>query len=256
VSNERVPVLERAREVFAEIVENKDLADSELSVRVVPLTAEEAIGRPWRQDFPIVIGKERVIEARFQGTKGQAFTDAPQEFEGALHEVLRLGLATSQDRAVFIASLNAVMNRLAMAEATVHCKDEDPEICALEIAETLSRRFGAASVGLIGLNPAIAERLVDRFGADRVRITDLDPDNVGEERFGVPIWDGNDRTEELVDGSDVVVFTGTTLVNGTFDGIWRLLQTCRKQYLVYGITAAGVCRLMGIDRICPRGRDS
>ncbi len=256
MSKQRVPILKRARMVFAEIVENEHLAESEVSVRVIPLTAEEAIGRPWRQDFPIIIGKERVIEARFHGTKGQAYTDSPQEFEGTLEDVLNLALVTNQSRAVLIASLNAVLNHLGMVEATVHCKDEDPERCALEIAETVSRRFGTVSVGLIGLNPAVAERLVDRFGADRVRITDLDPDNVGRERFGVTIWDGNDRTEDLVDASDVVVFTGTTLVNASFDGIWELIRTRMKHYLVYGMTAAGICRLMNIDRICPCGRNS
>ncbi len=249
-------VLEQARDLFAGIVERERLAERFVSVRVFPLTAEEAIGRPWRRDFPIVIGKERVIEARFRGTRGQAFTDSPQEFEGTLAEVLNLELTTNQHRAVLIAALNAVLSHLGMVEATVHCKDEDPEYCALEIAETVSVRFGSVSVGLIGLNPAIAERLVDRFGADRVRITDLDPDNVGKVRFGVQVWDGSGRTEDLIVASDVVVFTGTTLVNATFDQIWHLIYAHDKRYLVYGMTAAGVCRLVGIDRICPRGRVS
>ena len=256
MNDQRAPVLERARGFFVEIVENAQLAERAVSVRVFPLTAEEAIGRPWRRDFPIVIGKERVIEARFLGAKGQAFTDSPQEFDGTLAKVLELELTTNQHRAVLIAALNAVLRHLGMVEATVHCKDEDPEHCALEIAETVSARFGTVSVGLIGLNPAIAERLVDRFGADRVRITDLDPDNVGRERFGVPIWDGYDRTEDLIEAVDVVVFTGTTLVNATFDAIWDLIQTRGKRYLVYGMTAAGVCRLMGIEHLCPRGRSS
>jgi hypothetical protein len=52
------------------------------------------------------------------------------------------------------------------------------------------------------------------------------------------------------------VFTGTTLVNGTFDDIWRLIGARGKAYLVYGMTAAGVCRLLGVDRICPCGRDA
>lgn len=256
MSNEHVPALERTLGLFREIIEKERFDDIEISVRVVPLTPEEAIGRPWRQDFPIIVGKERVIEADALGTKGQAYTDSPREFEGTLEDVLNLGLATNQSRAIFIASLNAVLNHLGMVTGTVHCKDEEPEQCALEIADVVSRRFGAVSVGLIGLNPAIAERLVERFGVDDIRITDLDPDNVGRQRFGVEIWDGKDRTEDLIDASKVVVFTGTTLVNATFDEIWQLIQTRMKHYLVYGITAAGVCRLIGIDRICPCGRTS
>ena len=254
--HQHVPVLERVRGLFGEILEEKRLRDAEVSVRVVPLTPEEAIGRPARPDFPIVLGKERVIEASVLGARGQAFTDSPAEFEGTLQEVLRFGLKTSQERAVFIASLNAALRHLGLVQGTVHCKDEDPERCAVEIADVLSRGFGEVPVGLIGLNPAIAQRLVERFGVANVRITDLDPDNVGGRRFGVEIWDGSRRTEELVDASPVVVFPGTTLVNGTFDGIWELIQTRARRYLVYGMTAAGVCQLMGIERVCPCGRDN
>ncbi len=143
-----------------------------------------------------------------------------------------------------------------MVKGTLHCRDDEPETCALEIADSLFRRFGEVTVGLIGLNPAIAERLIGIFGADSVRITDLDLDNVGGHRFGVEIWDGNERTEDLIDAAKVIVLTGTTLVNGTFDAIWELIQGRGKKYLVYGMTASGICQLLGIDRICPRGRDS
>ena len=116
---------------------------------------------------------------------------------------------------------DAVLRHLGMVRATVHCKDDDPETCALEIAGVLSAREGEARVGLIGLNPAIAERLVESFGPARVRISDLNPEDVGTRRFGVEVWDGRDRTEDLIDASDLVLVTGTTLVNGTFDPILR-----------------------------------
>lgn len=256
MTRDHLPAIEQARERFKATVDAEHLGQAEVSVRVVPLTPEEAIGRPWRRDFPIIKGKERVIEAEVLRTKGQAFTDSPQEFRGTLRDVMDLELTTHQHRAVFVASLNAVLSHLGMVEATVHCKDEEPERCAREIADTIARRFGSVSVGLIGLNPAIAERLVDRFGADRVRITDLDPDNVGRRRFGVEIWNGDGRTADLIDASDVVLFTGTTLVNATFDGIMELIENGGKEHLVYGITAAGVCRLTGMDRICPCGRSA
>ena len=248
-------ILERAKNKFEQILEKEHLDDIEVVVRVAPLTPEEAIGRPLRRDFPIIIGKERVIEADLLGTKGQAFTDSPEEYKGTLREIVSLDLSTNQERALFIASLNAALSHLGLIEATVHCKDEDPERCALEIAGTVAARCGEVSVGLIGLNPAIAERLVDRFGAGQVCITDLCADNIGGRKFGVEIWDGTNSTEDLIDTSDVVVVTGTTLVNATFDRIWELIQARGKRYLVYGITAAGVCHLTGIDRICPCGRN-
>jgi len=254
MSNTRAPILEQAKDRFQDILKEEKLADVEVSVRVVPLTPEEAIGTPERRDFPIIIGKERVIEASLLETKGQAFTDAPQEYRGTLRQIAELPLNTNQERAIFIASLNATLGHLGRIEATVHCKDEDPESCAVDLAETVAKKFGNPEVGLIGLNPAIAERLVDKFGSNRVRITDLSQDNIGSRKFGVEIWNGSTRTEDLVAASDVVVFTGTTLVNATFDEIWGFVQALDKEYLVYGITAAGVCYLCGIDRICPRGR--
>jgi hypothetical protein len=248
--------LEQTRSRFTQIAEQHHLLDAEVSVLAKPLTPEEAIGTPGRRDLPIVVGKERVVESSVLGSKGHAFTDSPREFMGTLKDVLSLELTTNQNRAIYAATLNAVLRHLEMVTATVHCKDQDPEKCALELSNLLLDRYGRVEVGLIGFNPAIAERLVDTFGAEHVRISDLNGDNVGERRFGVEIWDGIDRTEDLIDASDVVVFTGTSLVNGTFDRIWRRIQARGKDYLVYGVTAAGVCELLGISRVCPYGRNA
>jgi len=247
-------ILEEARTRFREVAETHHLLDARVAVSARPLTPEEAIGNPGRRDFPIAVGKERVIEAEFLGAKGHAFTDSPGDFTGSLEEVLSLELTTSRVRAVFVATLNAVLRHLEMARATVHCKDDDPESCAREIAEVLLERHGEAQVGLIGLNPAIAERLVDRFGPTRVRICDLDTENIGKSRFGVEVWDGNQRTDDLIAGSDVVLVTGTTLVNGSFDRIREGIRRRGKDYLLYGVTAAGISELLGLERICPRGR--
>lgn len=249
------PVLKTARTRFTEIVEKNGLLDVEISVLAKPLSAEEAIGTPGRRDFPIILGKERVVEASVLGSKGHAFTDSPREFMGTLADVLDLELVTNQERAIFTATLNATLSHLGLVAATVHCKDDDPEKCALEVASAVTRQGDAASVGLIGLNPAIAERLVEAFGAERVCITDLNRENVGQIRFGVEVWDGGKRNGELIDNSSVIVLTGTTLINGTFDGIWDRIKASGKRCLVYGVTAAGVAKLVGFDRICPHGRD-
>ena len=248
-------ILEEARTRFRQIVEKHRLLDLEVSVLAKPLTPEEAIGAPGRRDFPIAVGRERVIEADVLGAKGHAFTDSPGDFVGSLEEVLNLELTTHQRRAIFVATLNAVLRHLERVGATVHCKDDDPETCAKEIASALFEKHGEVEVGLIGLNPAIAERLVDTFGPAHVRITDLNAEDIGKCRYGAEIWDGNDRTEDLIDASDVVLVTGTTLVNGTFDRIWEQIRAQKKDCLLYGVTAAGVSELIGLERICPCGRD-
>lgn len=247
-------VLERCRDRLREIVAAHGLSDIHLEILAKPLTPEEAIGTPGRRDFPILIGKERVIEATALGARGQAFTDSPAEFVGQLREVLDLPLDSNRRRALFVAALNAVLRHLGMADGTVHCRDDDPERCGAEIAAH-ARRAGARAVGLVGLNPAIAEALAKEFGSESVRITDLNPDNIGARKFGIKVLDGRTGAEEMIRASDLVIVTGTTLVNGTFDGLWAIAQREGKPAILYGITAAGVCRLMEIPRICPCARD-
>ncbi|MFC1679853.1 hypothetical protein ACFL2T_06555, partial [Elusimicrobiota bacterium] len=127
--------LEKARLKFRALVKRRGLARRKVSVFAGPLTPEQAIGRPTRRDYPIIKGKERVMEARVLGAKGQAFTDSPSDFKGTVGEVLRLPLASNRDRAVFTATLNALCRAIGVADDTVHCKDDDPERCGLKIAE-------------------------------------------------------------------------------------------------------------------------
>lgn len=245
------PILERARERYIRLAAENKLPDSEIAVLVKSLTPEEAIGNPGRRDFPIVLGKERVIEAEFAGVRAQAFTDSPQEFIGRLNDVLRLPLDSNGHRAIFIAVLNAVLRYLGILEKTLHCRDEEPEQCGKEMAAFLKCKYRDATVGLVGFNPAIAESLARASGAGKLRITDLNPDNVGKTRWGVEIWDGETRAGDLVGESDLVLLTGTTLVNGTFDALSEEIRRHGKEYLIYGVTAAGVSALLGLHRFCP-----
>jgi len=250
------PVLETVKAAFAAIAAEHNLLDAEVVLTVSPLSAEEAIGHPTRRDFPIVEGKERVIEATVKGARGQAFTDSPREFCGSLRDVLARPLSSNYDRSLFLAALNAALRLLGVIDAILHCRDEDPEKCAKELAGHVMNKNPSATVGLIGLNPALAEALVGTFGPENVRITDMNRKNIAAVRFGVTVWDGRTQTEELIRQSNVVVVTGTTLANGTFDGIWNSIQANRRDYVIYGVTAAGVCKLMGWDRMCPYSRSA
>lgn len=244
-------ILAQTKKRFREIIEKEILLDAAVSVLARPLTPEEAVGTPGRRDYPIIIGKERILEANFLGAKGHAFTDSAREFNGTLAEVLALELDSNQHRAILVAVLNAVLRHLGVIAATVHCKDDEPEKCGNEIARQLFAKHGRVHVGLIGFNPAIAEHLVQVFGADHVHISDLFPGNIGARRFGVEIWDGGSRTDELIRVCDLLLVSGTTLQNGSFDHIWQSCQAQGKYCLIFGVTGAGVCALCGIDRLCP-----
>jgi uncharacterized protein (DUF4213/DUF364 family) len=248
--------LERTRPLLRQLAQKAGLLEASVSVLAKPLTPEEAIGTPGRRDFPIQVGKERVIEAVVDGSRGHAFTDSPREFVGSLAQVLALPFDDNAHRALYVATMNAALRRLAVAHQTVHCKDDDPEVCAREIADQLAAADRAAPrVGLVGLNPAIAERLVHVFGAERIRITDLNPDNIGQRKFGVEVWDGARRLDDLVAHADVVLVTGTTLVNGSFDSIWDTIERRGKRGILFGVTGAGTAALLGLERLCPQGRD-
>lgn len=246
--------LEESKIIFEKIVRENSLSNADISIIVKTLSPEEAIGTPGRRDFPIVTGKERVVEAEFQGAKAHAFTDSPKEFVGRLDEIIGMPLAGNGERAIFIAAMNAVLKYLNIIEITLHCKDEEPEQCAKEIAAYIKETLKAGRVGLIGLNPAILEMLSAAFGPENVKITDLDPQNIGTVKYGVSVLDGNSMTDRLVKESDVVLLTGTTFVNGTFDGILKSIREHNKEYLIYGVTCTGISKLTGLNRICPYGR--
>jgi hypothetical protein len=247
-----VPLLEQAKERFSALVHELGLGEEDVRITIALLTAQEAIGSPNREDYALLEGKEVMIEAQFRGSLGQAFTDQPKAFHGPLKAVQGLNLETKANRAIFIATLNAVMAHQGMVTGTRHCRDEEPEECAAEISKDLLARFGHITIGLVGYQPAILEHLVQGFGAANVRCTDLNPKNVGAGKFGVEIWDGRAATRELIQGSDLVLVTSSTMVNNTFDGIQQAVLAQGKHLISFGVTGAGVSALTGVERLCFR----
>lgn len=110
------------------LIDENSWHDARVRVNVKTLTAEEAIGNPEHDDYPLVKGRERMMEADFEGAKGQAFTDRFGNFDGTMGVVTDLPLDNSFQRAVFIATVNAAMRRLGLCERTVHCRDSPPPV--------------------------------------------------------------------------------------------------------------------------------
>jgi hypothetical protein len=246
--------IERSRRAFAELARDRGLSAAAVTVRARVLSSEEAIGRPGRRDYPLLKGKERMLEAAIEEARGNAFTDAPREFTGSVDELLALPLEDSRNRGLYVAALNAAFRHAGLVRGTVHCRDDDPERCARVIATRVEARLCWSRVGLAGCNPAIADELARRLGPERLRITDLDPDRIGTERFGVPIWDGATRFGKLTEWADGVLVTGSTFVNGTFDALHDAIERAGKLMVLYGVTAAAMARLFGFERLCPYAR--
>ncbi len=72
-------------------------------------------------------------------TVGQAYTDQYGDFEGTLEEVFRTALENNYRRAVFVATLNAVLRYLHRIDRTVHCHDQEPNQCAEGLVRYLKK---------------------------------------------------------------------------------------------------------------------
>jgi hypothetical protein len=244
-------ILDRARNELKRIVAERglDLTDR---IAIRSLTPDEAIGTA-DENFVIKKGKERVIEARFHDTAGQAFTDAPGNWEGTLGELLDLDLAENGWRAVFTAGLNAVTSHLGLASGVIHCRDDEPTRCGGEMPELLRQRFKARRYGMIGLQPAILKEMVDAYGTSGMRIMDLNPDNIGEKREDLIVMDGEKDLPKLVEWCQVGLVTGSSVVNGTINEILEQFQAAEKPVIFFGNTISGVAALLGLERVCPYG---
>lgn len=238
------------KERFLSVAKEHSLLHEPVTVTARILNNEEAIGNPTRDDYPLLKGKEFLMEATFQDCPGQAFTDAPSEQVSSLGEILNLPLDGVSNRAIFIATLNAVIRSLKTDIMTIHCHDDEPEDCAAEMIQRL-QKMPISRVGLVGLQPAILEALVDCFGADSVLCVDRDESQREQSKYGVPIkWGDDQETAELFQKSELVLATGSTIVNGSLPGLLKLSEDCQTDIIFYGTTIAGAAKLMNLKRFC------
>ncbi len=238
-------VFETLRREFARIARENGLESEKVQVVAQPLTPEEAIGRPEDLDYPLLKGKERLMQATLKGTHGQAFTDMFGKYEGTISDVLRSELRTNFYRAVFISTLNAAMNHVGLIDKAVHCRDQEPKRCSLELLSYIRQEFGRPKIAMVGLQPRMVEVLSNAFS---LRVTDLDPDNIGREKFGIPIG-GQDEAQGNFMWCDVALVTGTTIVNDTIGEF--LIQ---KPTIFYGVTISGAAKILGLNHFCAYGK--
>ncbi|MBN2123441.1 MAG: hypothetical protein JW821_04050 [Deltaproteobacteria bacterium] len=236
-------IFEQLKGMARELWNAHGLQDEEVQVRARALTPEEAIGNPDAADFPIQKGKERLMQAEIRGARGQAFTDRYGDYAGTLEEIAGLPLTDNYRRAVFVAALNASLRHLHLVEGTVHCRDQEPVECAKALSQYILEGFGSVKITQVGFQPRMVESLSSRYP---LRVLDLDRDNIGSPKSGVMI-EGPEATAEAVQWADLLLVTGTALVNGTLP-----LFLCGKPLLFYGTTIAGAACLMGWNRFCER----
>lgn len=235
------PLYETLKARALTLCKNYRILDDVVTVKARVLSTQEAIGNPEADDFPLQKGKERLMEAAFGKGVGQAFTDQFGDFEGSLREVLEMRLENNFRRAVFIATLNAVLHHMGKIEGTIHCRDKEPAECAGQLVEFLQERYGVVKIGQVGFQPRIVEAVAKAFS---IRLLDLDPENIGIRKFDILV-EGSEAQDEIIDWADLLLVTGSTAANGTLE---KFLG--KKPVLFYGTTIAGTAHLMAWDRFC------
>ncbi|OPX94029.1 MAG: hypothetical protein A4E62_01289 [Syntrophorhabdus sp. PtaU1.Bin002] len=235
---------EHIKRQFKTIADNHGFAGEAISVSALrPLYGGAAErGGAGRQNFQCHKARGDIIEATFQGARGQAFTDRPGDYKGHLRDVLSLNLSNSFERAVFIASLNAVMRHIGYVSTTIHCTDGEQEACAAELREFIKKCYGRPRIALVGFQPAMAAGLARSF---QIKIVDFDVENIGKKVVGVIIC-GPDRAGEVIDCCDLTLVTGSTVVDGTIERFLKI-----KPVIFYGVTIASVAEMCGYARFCP-----
>lgn len=230
---------EKLRQTLRDKVQKHNLGEEKLSISCRDLSAEEAIGAPDDTDYPIIQGKERMMEADFAGSRGQAFSDEFGSRHYQVRELLDLPLDCNRNRADFIAAFNAIFRHLGLCGHTIHCRDKEPPQCA---AEALKKIGSGRKVLLVGLQPRFLEFVSQE---NEVRVVDLDAENIGRKKYGVLI-EPPENTEAAIQWCDLIFATGSTFVNGTVVDFMGK----GKPLLLYGVSSAAPAGILGLETFC------
>jgi len=189
-------------------------------------------------EYALIRGPEILVECTIAGFKGDSFTSYPMSYEGTLGELVNsIDLNNIGWRGVFFAALNALLTKLGIIDGGTHCVSNEPELCGIELADYLLRNFGI-HIGVlhIGYHPGHIKALVSRFS--KLYVTDLNKDLVDKVKYGLKIIDGF-RNRELIGEVDVVLITGSAIVNKTLYNIVKEVYEHGKIGVIYGVTAKG-----------------
>jgi len=200
------------------------------------------------EEYPIVRGKEVIMECRFRDSKAHVFTPMPYEGKVSIKEVLNFSLRTIPERSVFYCALNAVMRHFGLVKGTIHCRNNTPEICGKDLLQEILSFYGDVPTLLIGYQPGFVEALAHNLS--ELYVTDMNPVNIGKKVGKVVILD-HVLNEELIKSVDLVIATGSSIINSTFWSILDWINKYRKEFIVYGVTVAGVAEILKLRRHCP-----
>ena len=235
-------VYEELRGALGREIRRHNLSEKNITVRTKALSAEEAIGKPDRDDYPIIKGKEVMVEAVFEGVKGQAFTDEYENANYRAEDLLKIELNTKRKIASFISGFNAIFRYLDLCDKTIHCRDAEPKICASNLSRMIA---SGTKVLLVGFQPGFIEFLASSYN---VRVADLDHDNIGRIVYGIRI-EPPEMTSEAIRWCDLILATGSTIINGSIIDFLNL----DKPVLFYGVSISATAKVLDLKTYCHCG---
>ena len=112
------------------------------------------------------------------------------------------------------------------------------------MAEYIKAHYGQPKIALVGYQPAMLEKLSSEF---ELRVLDLNPENIGKDRYGIRVEHGMDDYQSVVlDWAELVLCTGSTLSNGSIVNFIDI----GTPVVFFGITIAGTAEILGLERVC------
>ena len=228
------------RQGFRDIVERRRIHQEIVTVQAPDYGDAAGLAGP---------GKEIKLIAEYDGANGECWTSFPRPFQGTLEQIMAMDMENDPaDRSIYIAAINAVMNRYELADECLHCREADEEACAEQIARQYKKNNGNVRVLLAGYQPHMIKALSAQFP---LRVLDLDPENIGKTIYGVTVEDGATAYSDAAWWAEVILCTGSAISNGTIYDYIKL----PKDVSFYGTTIAGAARILDLRRICPFGRN-
>jgi len=234
-------IYDSLKQAMIDLIRENRLESDEVIIKARPLTPDEAIGNPEDKDYPLITGRERMMQAEFRDTCGQAYTDMYGNYNSKLIDIAQMELKNNFRRAIFISSLNAIMRYLGLIDKTMHCKDNEPRECSSKLAEYIMKKYSHPRIAIVGLQPRMVESLAKSF---EIKVTDMDYANINSEKFGVVIQSPQ-KTREHLDWCDIALVTGSTIVNDTIKDFM-----INKPVIFYGVTISGAAEVLGLENYC------
>lgn len=243
---------ELCRKFFEELAKEKSITTEYVRSKYEDVVRYRALPSSYfnlpSKEYAIARGEEVMMECVFKSAKAHVFTQLPRDRVMRVDEILRLDLSDIGNRSVFYCALNAVMRYYGLINGTMHCRGNSPLKCAKSLIEYLKSFASDARILLVGYQPAIAEELVRHFNT--VYITDMSLRNVGKSIDRVCVLD-HTRNNDLIREVDIVLATGSSLLNKTLWDLYETSSRFSKVFILYGVSAAGASKILGIKRYCP-----